>query len=38
MLRLDDGTMAAGTTYRVQSSPVQPPPAASRASCSPTRS
>jgi transglutaminase-like putative cysteine protease len=26
MLRLDDGTMAAGTTYRVQSSPVQPPP------------
>jgi transglutaminase-like putative cysteine protease len=26
MLRLDDSTMAAGTTYRVLSRPVQPPP------------
>ncbi len=26
MLRLGEGTMAAGTAYRVQSSPVQPPP------------
>ncbi len=27
MLRLGEGAMAAGTAYRVQSSPVQPPPA-----------
>ena len=27
MLRLGEGTMASGTEYRVQSSPVQPPPA-----------
>lgn len=27
MLRLGEGTMEAGTSYRVQSSPVQPPPA-----------